>query len=209
MWIRIAAGAAAALVEALPGAGAVLPGEVTISALSGTMASADRLWLLLAVIAGAAVGDQVDYWLGRRLGPRLADSRVVRRIGRQHWDRGVSLVRRRGVIAIVLSRVVPMVRTLVPAAAGAARMSHLRFTLASLTGCALWSIAWVFAGATAAGLARTPLLPIVLLCLVAAASWLLYRRVSGRMRRNPRSGAVPAVVPRGGRGRLGWTADAD
>jgi hypothetical protein len=59
------------------------------------------------VVAGACGGDQLNYWMGRRWGPRLATSWVVRRLGIQHWDRGLDLVRARGGRDVIISRMLP------------------------------------------------------------------------------------------------------
>lgn len=72
--------------------------------------------------AAASAADHVGYVIGRRYGTRLRDTRPVRRLGTEHWDRAGRMLRRRGPTALVISRLLPLVRTLMPAAAGPARM---------------------------------------------------------------------------------------
>jgi len=161
----VVAAAAAALVEAIPGVGAFLPGEVAISALSAS-AHDGAVWLVLAATVGACIGDQINYWAGRALGPRVGTSRLVRRVGVAHWERGTEMMRRYGARAVLLSRVVPVVRTLAPLAAGTALLPPLRFLVASVAGCSIWATAWVVAGATFGHLLQ--IARPVLVCLAVA-----------------------------------------
>ncbi|WP_033288143.1 DedA family protein [Amycolatopsis jejuensis] len=125
---------------------ALLPGIVlpTLSTLllmgflvqRGTL----QLWPTLAVCVVAAVaGDQLAYWEGRVLGPRLRRSRVGRRIGAQRWDKAEAAVARYGVPAVVLGRCLAGVRTLVPRVAGSAGLSYRRFLTGSLCAAVLWA----------------------------------------------------------------------
>src|SRR5699024_10505172 len=97
----------------------------------------------------ASAADHVGYLIGCRYGTRLRTTRVVRRVGTVHWDCAADLLRRRGPSALVVSRLLPLVRTLVPAAAGAARMRYRRFLTGSALGTLLWSALWLSAGALA------------------------------------------------------------
>lgn len=49
----------------------------------------------------------------------------------------------------MVSRLLPLVRTLMPAAAGAARMRYGRFLAGSVAGSLLWTALWLGAGALA------------------------------------------------------------
>ena len=95
-----------------------------------------------------------------------------------------------GFWAILVSRLLPFVRTVMPAVAGAAHLRYLRFALASLLGAAVWSAVWVGAGA---GLAASGLLdntPLVVAVVAGIAVVALAVRVV-RRRRHP---TVPADV---------------
>ena len=139
-----------AFAESGLGLGSFLPGESVILALAvGTDQWQHKALLFGAVALGASVGDHVGYGLGRHLGGRLRDTRAVRRLGVEHWDRAVGFVRRHGASAVVLSRLLPVIRTLVPAIAGVSGLRYRRFLAASITGSALWAALWVGAGAAA------------------------------------------------------------
>ncbi|MET0448985.1 MAG: DedA family protein [Aeromicrobium sp.] len=143
-----------AFAESGLGLGMVMPGETAVVVLASTMGSTLTLVLLgVAVTVGASLGDHVGYLLGRRYGDALGETRAVRRLGRHHLDRAMDLLRRRGGTAVFMTRLVPVVRTLTPAAAGASGLPYRRFAPASLAGSALWATVYVGGGSVIAGLA--------------------------------------------------------
>ena len=176
-----------AFAESGLGLGMVMPGETAIVVLASTMASTTGLVLLgVAVAIGASLGDHVGYLIGRRYGDALGETRAVRRLGRQHYDRATDLLRRRGGTAVLMTRLVPVVRTLTPAAAGASGLEYRRFAVASVSGSALWATAYVGGGSAVAAvtsatsdlLGRASWLVLVLLAL-AVVPVLLVRAVIG------------------------------
>ena len=178
--MSVALAGVAAFAEAMLGIGIVLPGEATITALTAAAGHQLAPWLWLAVFLGACAGDQINYWLGRAWGPRLATSRLVRRLGSSRWDRGTALLQRHGARAVLLSRMVPVVRTLVPAAAGTAHVGLPSFTAASAIGCAIWAALWVGAGSVLGGLVQYSL-RLLLVALGLAVSAALIRRATKRL----------------------------
>lgn len=157
-WVRTAAtalpdplvwalGGLFAFLENGLGLGFFLPGETIVvfltAALSGVWAVI--VMFLVVVIAGSA-GDHVGYLLGRHFGVRMRDLKLVRRLGVDRWDRAVDILQRRGALAVFLTRLVPVVRTLTPAAAGVARVRYTSFLLASLAGAATWAAIYVSVG---------------------------------------------------------------
>ncbi|SED89606.1 DedA family protein [Ruania alba] len=139
-----------AFAESALGLGLAFPGETAVLALgAATTTGADVAWALGVVAVGASLGDHVGYLIGRKLGPALRESALVRRIGVRHWDAGSRMMGTYGTWAIAGSRLLPGVRTVVPAVAGAAGVTYRSFVLGSLLGAASWSGLWVGAGATA------------------------------------------------------------
>jgi membrane-associated protein len=140
--------------------GLVVPGETAVIA-GGVAAHAGLvpLWaVILAGVCGAAVGDQVGYLIGRRYGPRLLQRLPSRLRGSRNLEVAVSLVRRRGSTAVLLGRWTATLRALVPGLAGLSGMGRTSFTLANLTGGAVWAtavaVAGMLAGASYAALER-------------------------------------------------------
>ncbi len=139
-----------AFFESAFGLGLLVPGELGVLVLGAAASTPVQVLLALTVVTlAASAADHVGYVIGRRHGRRLRESRVVGRIGTHHWDHAAHLLRRRGPAALVLSRLLPFVRTLVPAAAGAARMRYPRFLAGSALGTLLWAVMWLSAGTLA------------------------------------------------------------
>jgi undecaprenyl-diphosphatase len=142
------------LVFALPAAeagllvGIFIPGETAVL-LGGVVAHGGGLplWaVVVAAAAGAAIGDQAGFLLGRRYGSGLVNHLpdVVRRSG--DLDRALDLIRRRGATAVALGRWAAVLRALVPGAAGTSQMTQLRFTVANVLGGTFWAAAVAVAG---------------------------------------------------------------
>lgn len=190
--------AALAFGESTVGLGVLVPGETAVLVLGAASGTATQLMLsILVVVLAASAADHVGYMIGRRWGGRIRLTRLVQRLGTEHWDEATKLLHDRGATAIVASRLLPLVRTLVPAAAGAARLRYHRFLRASLLGSALWAVLWISGGALA-GRALPEVAALlgrgtwVALGLVAAAGALVVwrRRRGGRAARR-RSTDVP------------------
>ncbi|HLV04116.1 DedA family protein [uncultured Georgenia sp.] len=148
--VLVAVGALLAFAESAFGLGVLVPGELGVLVLGATASTPVQVVLALTVVTlAASAADHVGYLIGRRYGRSLRDSRVVRRVGTDSWDRAAELLRRRGPLALVVSRLLPLVRTVVPAAAGAARMRYRRFVAGSVVGSALWACLWLGGGALA------------------------------------------------------------
>lgn len=165
-------GFAFAFAESGLGLGAVIPGEVAISGLASRLHSPVPLLVLgLAVAIGATAADHFGLFIGRSGGTRLRESRLIRRAGVHRWDRAADLVQRHGFWALLASRLLPLVRTVMPVVAGAGRVSYRSFLAASLLGAVAWSAIWVGAGAgiAASGVLDDPWLigGVVLLALAA------------------------------------------
>lgn len=151
-----ALGFAFAFMESGLGLGAVIPGEVAISGLATRLDGLVPLIVLGAFVAlGATTADHLGLFIGRSGGSRMRESRLIRRIGIQRWDRAADLIQRHGFWAVLASRLLPVVRTVMPVVAGAAAIRYRSFIAASVIGAIAWSSVWVGAGA---GIAATGIL---------------------------------------------------
>jgi membrane protein DedA with SNARE-associated domain/membrane-associated phospholipid phosphatase len=133
--------------------GLVLPGELALL-LGGFLAYQGRVSLagMVAVAAVAAVaGYLVGYETGRRLGPALRTSALGRRIGPARWDRVQAVLAARGGQAIFVGRFVGLLRALMPAAAGMARMPYRTFVVYTVVGGLIWAPGFVLLGYLAGG----------------------------------------------------------
>ena len=174
--------------------GFLVPGEVA-AILGGVIASRGRvpLWAVLAAaVAGAACGDSIGYFVGRKAGSGLFGKRR-----RKDGSRARSFLRRGG-SAVLLGRFTPFLRTIMPAAAGAAKMPYRRFLPWDLAGVALWgalsTLAGYWGGRNAEKLIhRAGLAGLAVLVVVAGALFFLWRRFEkGRRGARRRSSASRA-----------------
>ncbi len=133
--------------------GFVLPGETALL-FGGLLAAQGKVSLPVMMALGicaAVAGDSVGYQLGRALGPGLQTSRLGRRLGDQRWARAQAMLLRAGGRAVLVARFVSVVRALMPALAGMARMPYRTFLLWNATGGLLWGGGFVLVGYLAGG----------------------------------------------------------
>jgi membrane-associated protein len=117
-----------------------LPGDsllFVVGALAGTGELSLPLALGLMWVA-AVVGDQVNYHIGRWIGPRVFGWEQSRWFNRRAFDQAHAFYERYGPITIVLARFLPFVRTFAPFVAGVAHMNRARFTAFNVLGATLW-----------------------------------------------------------------------
>ena len=104
-------------------------------------------WILIPLIALAAIlGDSAGYWFGAKVGYRLflrPDSRFFRH---EYLERAKVFYERHGVIAIVLARFIPIVRTFAPIVAGIVKMRYRTFLTYNIAGGLLWGAGVTFLG---------------------------------------------------------------
>ncbi|PPF85332.1 DedA family protein [Pseudoclavibacter sp. RFBJ3] len=130
--------------------GLIVPGETVLLALS-TGIDAPLPWVLTiaASIVGALLGESFGFWLGRTFGPRIRASRVGRWLGDERWQRAELLIQRRGGPAVLISRFLPVLHSLVPLTAGMGGMRYRSFLAWTIPACVIWSTAYVSAAAGA------------------------------------------------------------
>jgi membrane protein DedA with SNARE-associated domain len=127
--------------------GFVFPGETAI-VVAGVLASQHRVSLpvLLIVIAvSAVVGDSIGYEIGRRFGDRLLDTKALRK-HRGKLGTAQDLLRRRGALAVFIGRFTALLRAIMPALAGSARMPYGRFLIFNALGGITWGVGFTVGG---------------------------------------------------------------
>jgi membrane-associated protein len=175
-------------VEAVFGLGALVPAETALVLAAVVLAQSPLLIAaVVAAAAGAFIGDHVGFAIGRRFGPRIAGTRVVRRIGVARWHDASRFVERRGVGIIVVARLLPGIRTLVAAAAGASQIRYRRFAAATSVAALVWSLLWVLGGAALGSaflsFAERATLPALITVAVVVAALIVMRLMRRRTNR--------------------------
>ncbi|WP_426592350.1 DedA family protein [Cellulomonas sp. McL0617] len=121
--------------------GFVLPGETAV-VVGGVLASRGHISLgaLIPVVVVAAIaGDSVGYEIGRRAGPRILDSALLRD-RRAALAKAEHLLRTRGRTAVFIGRFAAFFRATMPALAGSARMPYRQFLPANAAGGLVWGV---------------------------------------------------------------------
>lgn len=121
--------------------GFFLPGDslLVTAGLFAAKGDLDILWLNLALMVSAIVGDATGYWIGYRAGQALYSRPNSLLFRREHLIRTHEFYERHGGKTIVIARFMPIIRTFAPVVAGAATMTYRRFALYNLAG----GIGWV------------------------------------------------------------------
>ena len=125
-----------------------LPGDSLLFVV-GTLAAAggmDIYAVIGTLVAAALCGDNVNYWIGRWVGPRVFHYQESPWFNPRHLQRAHAFYERHGGKTIIIARFVPIVRTYVPFVGGLGKMSYLRFLAFSVAGALLWVVSLCGAG---------------------------------------------------------------
>lgn len=117
-----------------------LPGDSLLFA-AGTFAaqgSLDIAALCVLLVVAPFFGDNVNYWIGRKVGPKIFRRENVRFLNKKHLDRTHAFYERHGPKTVIIARFIPIIRTFAPFVAGIGRMGYWRFIGYSFVGSLLW-----------------------------------------------------------------------
>lgn len=117
-----------------------LPGD-SLLFMAGAVAAAggmDPFLLSATLVTAALCGDNVNYWIGRYLGPRVFQYEHSRFLKRENLERTHAFMEKHGPKAIIIARFVPVMRTFVPFVCGVGRLTYVRFLGFSVLGALLW-----------------------------------------------------------------------
>ncbi len=125
-----------------------LPGDSLLFALGALSARGDmNIWLVMVLLFIAALlGDNVNYWLGRKVGPALFSGKTIRWLNQEHLHETQEFYSRHGGKTVIMARFVPIVRTFAPFVAGIGKFPYAVFIAYSVTGTLLWIIIAAGAG---------------------------------------------------------------
>ena len=140
----------AALLEAVPVAGSLVPGSTIILALSALVPGGElELWpVLAAAAAGAMLGDGSAYLLGHRSQREILSAWPMSNYPRV-VEQSEAFFNRWGVLAVFFARFVAPIRAFVPITAGALGMSPLKFYSVNIPAIMAWALAHVLPGVLA------------------------------------------------------------
>ena len=140
----------AALLEAVPVVGSVIPGSTIILALSGLIPGGELglQWVLAAAVAGALLGDGSAFGIGHRAKREILGSWPMSRYS-DLVERSEAFFHRWGALAVFFARFVPPIRAFVPITAGALGMPPARFYGVNIPAVLAWALVHVLPGVLA------------------------------------------------------------
>jgi membrane-associated protein len=128
--------------------GFFLPGDslLVTAGLFAAKGDLDIVWLNLALIAAAILGDATGYWIGYKTGKALYSRPNSFFFRREHLIKTHEFYERHGGKTIVIARFMPILRTFAPVVAGAAEMTYRRFAIYNVAGGIGWVMSMTLTG---------------------------------------------------------------
>lgn len=120
----------------------LIPSETIVITASVLAAQGDLLiWGIVPMVAvGAFLGDNVSYFLGRKIGDPIADRLFADEKGQARLTWAEEALRRRGAILIGVGRFIPGGRTATTFAAGTLEMPYRQFLVADAFAAVIWAV---------------------------------------------------------------------
>ena len=125
-----------------------LPGDSLLFVV-GALAAGGKMSLPLVIVLlliAAIAGDQLNYSIGRKIGPKVFQWENSRWFNRHAFDAAHQFYEKHGGITIILARFMPFVRTFAPFVAGVAEMNRVTFTIYNVVGAVIWVVGLTMAG---------------------------------------------------------------
>jgi membrane-associated protein len=140
----------AALLEAVPVLGSLVPGSTIILALSALIPGGELQLakVLAAAASGAVIGDGTAFWTGHRSKREILSAWPMSKYPGV-IAQSETFFNRWGTLAVFFARFVPPIRAFVPITAGALAMPPLRFYAVNIPAILLWAPAHVLPGVLA------------------------------------------------------------
>lgn len=121
-----------------------LPGDsllFTVGLLTATGVITFPVYITAIIIFVAAfAGDQLAFYLGRKIGPAIFSREKSRFFNPANVVRTQAFFERHGGYAIILARFLPIIRAFVPVAAGVGKMKYTHFMAFNAIGAFLWGV---------------------------------------------------------------------
>ena len=128
-----------AFLEACPGIGLFVSGVILLTV--STLLYSEQLMSISQIMAlafiGACLSDHLGFYIGRWFGPKLRSSSFAKRRSAE-IAKSEEFINRYGTLSIVVGRLIPAVRSMVPMMIGVSNTSGLKFTVVDIIACATW-----------------------------------------------------------------------
>lgn len=117
-----------------------LPGDALIFTI-GLLAQEGSLNIYLVIpllIFAAILGDNLNYYVGKRFGEYIMNSEKDFFIKKKHLEKAKDFFDKNGKNSIIIARFVPVIRTIVPFLCGSTKVKYSTFLSFSMIGAFLW-----------------------------------------------------------------------
>jgi membrane-associated protein len=119
----------------------LLPGDSLLFAVGLLAATTGQLDIAIVVpllILAALLGDNVNYFVGRRFSDFIKSKDKILFLKREYITQTEEFYVKHGPKAVIIARFMPIIRTIAPFVAGAASMKYSRYILFCVIGAVLW-----------------------------------------------------------------------
>ena len=142
-----------ALSETIIGVGLITPGSTLLLGLGAISVTIDELPILNLIffaMIGAVLGDNINYWLGKKFGEKWTKDGfwIIKPL---HFEIGKKYFEDHGGKSVFLGRFVPMVKEIIPFIAGASQMRQINFMFYNFIGAVGWAFEFLGLGFLFAG----------------------------------------------------------
>ena len=124
--------------------GFFLPGDsllFTVGLMIGAGVIDVPIWLACILISvSAVVGDQLGYFIGRKVGPAVFKRPNSKLFSQKNAERAEQFFVKYGAKAVIFAHFVPIMRTFVPVAAGVGRMKYSYYLRNNILGALTWGL---------------------------------------------------------------------
>lgn len=119
-----------------------LPGDSLLFAAGSIAAQPDNSFniviLFLLLFLASVLGNQINFLIGRALGPRIFSANDSWLLNKKHLQETHAFYKKHGGKTIIFARFLPIIRTFAPFVAGIGTMSVLHFSLYNLISACIW-----------------------------------------------------------------------
>ena len=125
-----------------------LPGDslLFVAGAVAALGGMDIAILIGVLIAAGALGNMLNYQIGRFIGPKVFHWENSRFFNRAALDKTHAFYEKHGGKTLIISRFLPLLRTFAPFVAGVGSMNYARFSFYNLAGAVLWVVSLTLAG---------------------------------------------------------------
>ncbi|MBL7480459.1 DedA family protein [Legionella bononiensis] len=120
----------------------ILPGDSLLFAAGSIAAQPGNplsfIVLLIVLLIASVLGNQVNFLIGRLLGPHIFNSKKSWLLNKKHLQETHVFYEKHGGKTLIFARFLPIIRTFAPFIAGIGTMEILHFTLYNLVSALLW-----------------------------------------------------------------------